>query len=54
MRCIFCKTDEKEVRYMLTKNDISVCDKCVLLLGQKLSNQLRKDEIEMLNNLKTK
>lgn len=52
MDCIFCKTDEKQVRYMITKDDVHICDNCVLLLGKKLSEQLKNDNEELLSNLK--
>lgn len=51
MKCVFCKTDEKEVKYMLKKDNVCICDNCVLLLSQKLSTQLKEDEIKMINNL---
>ena len=54
MKCVFCKTDEKEVRYMLTKDNVCICDNCVLLLSQKLSIQLKEDEKTIINNLKKK
>lgn len=48
MKCILCKTDEKEVEYMLSKNDFHICDKCVLLLSQKLNEQYKTDIKENL------
>lgn len=54
LKCVFCKTDEKKVRYMLTKDNISICDSCVLLLSKKLSDQLKKDELIQLNSLNKK
>lgn len=54
MDCIFCKTNEKEVRYMLTKDNICICDKCVLTLCEKLSEQIKKDSTELMSKLKNK
>jgi len=51
MKCVFCKTNEKEVRYMLSKDNVCICDNCVLLLSQKLSIQLKEDEEKMINDL---
>lgn len=51
MKCIFCKTEEKQVRYMLTKDNISICDNCVLLLSKKLSEQIEIDNVKLLSNL---
>ena len=51
MQCVFCKAYEKEVRYMLLKDDICICDTCVLLFSEKLSIQLKEDEIKMINDL---
>lgn len=54
MKCVFCKTDEANVRYMLRKDDVGICDSCVMLLSKKLTEQLEKDAEEMLNNISTK
>ena len=40
---MFCETDEANVRYMLRKDDVGICDNCVMLLAKKLTEQLGKD-----------
>lgn len=52
MECIFCKIDEKQVRYMMTKENICICDNCILLFSKKLSNQIKKDSMEIISNIK--
>lgn len=54
MNCIFCKIDEKQVGYMLTKDNVCICDNCVLVLSKTLSDQLKKDTIETMSKLKNK
>lgn len=54
MKCVFCKTDEKDVRYMLRKDSVGICDNCVILLSKTLQEQLEKDSKEMLKNIGTK
>ncbi|XZN14457.1 ClpX C4-type zinc finger protein (plasmid) [Clostridium perfringens] len=54
MKCVFCKTDEKDIRYMLRKDSVGICDNCVILLSQKLNEQLEKDSKEMIKKLNTK